>query len=155
MVLELLEGQHSPAGQGDWMSSLGPAVHWDLGSSCCLSLHKACAEASVKATAWQQHPHSWQQQRLQQGDGEAAGSPSVQQLLACLARHCCGCDQRAATLHCAAPGCSRWFHVPCVQAMGALQLQVGGMVVSCPCMHACMHASLCWGRMPPGSFPVQ
>jgi hypothetical protein len=48
-----------------------------------------------------------------------------------LSNHCCGCGQRAASLQCAAPRCSRMFHVPCVQGMGASLSQVGTGGDSC------------------------
>jgi pyruvate/2-oxoglutarate dehydrogenase complex dihydrolipoamide acyltransferase (E2) component len=101
------------------MSSLGPAVPYDLCDGCCLMLHQACSEATAKAADVRQRAANPQQQQQQQ-----QMAPPAQLLFASLSSHCCGCDQRAATLQCLAPGCSRMFHVPCVQGMGASVLQV-------------------------------
>jgi len=103
-----------PHQEATMMTRLGHTVQCDLGNGCSLMMHQACAEWSAKSADMQQ-PQSRQLQEL----------PSTQQLLACLPRQCCGCDQKAATLQCAATGCSRMFHVPCVEAMGAVLLQVG------------------------------
>jgi hypothetical protein len=108
--------------QGSMMGGGGPAVPYELCDGLSLMLHQACSEATAKAAHLRQHAANPQQQM----------APPAQLLLACLSSHCCGCDQRAATLHCSAPGCSRIFHLPCVQVMGASVLQVrrGGATCS-------------------------
>lgn len=88
------------------MAALGSSVRCQLGGDCCVLLHQACAEWSAIAAG-------------------GATVPTGRQLLACLSSQCSGCNQRAATLQCAVPGCNRAFHVPCVQAMGASVTQVG------------------------------
>jgi hypothetical protein len=118
------EQQHK---ESSMLAALGPAVQCELGPGCCIILHQACAEASAKAAA------VGPQQQQQQHEASC-----MQQLLACLSNQCCGCGQRAASLQCAAPGCSRMFHVPCVQGMGASLSQVG------TCSDSCLANRILW-----------
>jgi hypothetical protein len=91
------------AQQQAMLQALGQPLTLSLAAAdgSCIALHEACAG---------QHAASAQQQQ--------------QHVAHCLSRHCCGCRQRGASLWCGAPGCSKAFHVPCLEAMGAVVTQV-------------------------------